>query len=117
MKPPSASTWSPSLRIDRTDRPDGTTVLRVEGDVDMGTSGEFRETVMGIIGEPAVTGLVVDLAELAFIDSNGVTVLVKACRIAGERGTSFSITNAQDTIRGVLEMLGVYEMLTGAHAA
>ncbi len=113
MEAPSASTWSPALRLDRTDRPDGTTLLRVGGDVDMGTSAEFRETVMGVVGEPGVTGLVLDLADLTFIDSNGVTALVKASRAAGERGVSFEVTNARDTIRGVLEMLGVYEMLTG----
>ena len=71
---------------------------------------------MRLVGDPAVTSLTMDAAHLDFIDSNGVTVLVKAHRAADERGISFGIVNAQDPIRGLLEMLGVYEMLTRTHA-
>ena len=117
MEPPSESAWSPKLRLDITDRAAGRTCLAVHGDIDMTTSDDFRQTVMRLVGDPAISGLMIDAAHLDFIDSNGVTVLVKAHRAAGERGISFSVTNAQDPIRGLLEMLGVYDMLTQTQAA
>jgi len=117
MEPPSESTRSTNLRLDTTDHADGTVCLTVDGDVDMTTSDYFRQTVFGLVRDPAVTGLTLDAADLSFIDSNGVTVLVKAHRAAGERGISFGITNTRDPIRGLLELLGVYDLLTRAHAA
>lgn len=112
MEPPSASAWSSDLRLDRTDIADGSICLRVDGDVDMATGDDFDQTVMGLVGEPAVRALFLDAACLRFIDSNGVTVLVRAHRAAGQRGISFAITNVQEPVRGVLEILGVYDMLT-----
>jgi anti-sigma B factor antagonist len=114
MEPPSESTRSTKLRLDTTRRADGTVCLTVDGDVDMTTSDYFRQTVIGLVRDPAVTGVILDAADLSFIDSNGVTVLVKAHRAAGERGISFGVANTRDAIRGLLEMLGVYEMLTCA---
>jgi anti-anti-sigma factor len=67
---------------------------------------------MGLVGEPAVRILLLDVGGLMFIDSNGVTVLVKARRAAAERGISFSMINVREPIRGLLKILGVYEMLT-----
>jgi len=116
MEPPSESARSTTLRLDTTDRTDGTVCLTVDGDVDMTTSDYFRHTVMGLVHDPAISGLILDASDLCFIDSNGVTVLVKARRAAGDRGISFGVTNARDSIRGLLEMLGVYDLLTQAHA-
>lgn len=114
MEPPSDSPRSTTLRLDISDRAGGQTCLTVHGDIDMTTSDYFNQTVMRLVAEPAVTSLVLDAGQLSFIDSNGVTVLVKAHRAAGERGISLRITNTQDPIRGLLEMLGVYEILTEA---
>ena len=116
MEPPSESAWSTKLRLDVTDRTDGGTCLAVHGDIDMTTSDHFKQTVMRLVADPAVTRLTIDAAHLDFIDSNGVTVLVKAHRAADERGISFAVANAQGPIRSLLEMLGVYDMLTQAHA-
>jgi anti-sigma B factor antagonist len=116
METPSESAWSTKLRLDITEGADGTICLVVDGDIDMTTSDHFKQTVMRLVGDPAVTGLTVDAIRLSFIDSNGVTVLVKAHRAAAERGISFRVANIQDPIRGLLEMLGVYDMLTDAQA-
>ena len=116
MEPPIESTRSTKLRMDITDRADGKVRLTVDGDIDTTTSDYFRQTVMRLVAEPAVTGLVLDAAGLDFIDSNGVTVLVKAHRAASERGISFGVINLQDPIQGLLELLGVHDMLTQPQA-
>jgi anti-anti-sigma factor len=116
MEPqPSDSAWATTARLDITDSAEGTTCVAVHGDIDMTTSDHFNQTLMRLVAEPAVTNLVLDAAHLSFIDSNGVTVLIKAHRAAGERGISFRVTNTQDPIRALLEMLGVYQILTEAH--
>jgi anti-anti-sigma factor len=114
MEPLTDSARSTELHLDITPSADGGVRVVVHGDIDMATSDDFSETVMRVAADPAVTGVVLDAADLGFIDSNGVTVLVKAHRAAGERGVPFRVVGIQDPIRGLLEMLGVYDMLTGA---
>jgi anti-sigma B factor antagonist len=101
----------PELRFDRTTRDNGVTCLTVTGEIDMTTGDCFRQTLLAVLGEPGVRRLLLDVAPLRFMDSNGVGVLVKAQRSAEERGVDFGIVNAQGAIRSVLEMLGVYDML------
>src|SRR5947199_1426127 len=101
----------PELRFDRGTRDDGAVCLAVTGEIDMVTGDVFRQTVLGVLAEPGVQRLLLDVGGLRFMDSNGVGVLVKAQRTAEEKGIGFGIVNAQGTIRGVLEMLGVYDML------
>jgi anti-anti-sigma factor len=116
MEPTSDSTRPTELRLDITHPAGGGTRVAMHGDIDMATSDDFRETVMRLAGDPEVTGLVLDAAGLGFIDSNGITVLVKAHRVAADRGIGFGVVNAREPIRGLFELLGVHAMLTGTPA-
>ncbi|OLE29408.1 MAG: hypothetical protein AUG44_04255 [Actinobacteria bacterium 13_1_20CM_3_71_11] len=101
----------PQLRFDRAAGQDGVVTLAVAGEVDMTTGDCFRDTLLAVLAERGVRRLLLDVGGLRFVDSNGVGVLVKAQRAADERDIGFGIVNAAGTVRGVLEMLGVYEML------
>lgn len=101
----------PQLRFDRTALQDGVVRLAVAGEVDMTTGDCFQQTLLAVLAEPGVRRLVLDVGGLRFVDSNGVGVLVKVQRAADERDIGFGIVNATGPVRGVLEMLGVYEML------
>jgi len=101
----------PLLRFDRDARDGGTVVLALTGEIDMTTGDVFRQTVLAVLGEPGVRRLLLDVGGLRFMDSNGVGILVKAQRTAEERDIGFGIVNVRGPIRGVLEMLGVYDML------
>jgi anti-anti-sigma factor len=105
-------TPTPELRLDRTDARGGVTTITVTGDIDMTTGDRFRRTLTHALEEPAVKRLLVDVGQLRFIDSNGITALIRAHRTAGERGIDFAITHAHGAIRSLFEMLGVYDMLT-----
>jgi anti-sigma B factor antagonist len=109
---PSAPVESSELRLIRVEQVAGTTCLTVEGEVDAVTGDYFRRTVMTLVNDPGVARVLLNIAGLEFIDSNGVTVLVKAHRAAGERGVHFAIVETTDNIRGLLELLGVYDMLS-----
>jgi anti-sigma B factor antagonist len=116
MPSPPETARTTELRLDITHSAAGDVRVAAHGDIDMATSDDFSATVMRLVADPAVDRVVLDATHLGFIDSNGVTVLVKAHRAAGERGIPFAVTNTQDPIRGLLEMLGVYDMLTEAPA-
>jgi|tagenome__1003787_1003787.scaffolds.fasta_scaffold17215018_1 anti-anti-sigma factor len=101
----------PDLQLDRVDGPDGLVCVAVRGEIDLVTGERFRDLVMRVLGEPGVARLQLDLSALRFIDSNGVTVLVKARRLADEQGITFGVVRVDGAIRDLLEMLGVHGML------
>jgi anti-anti-sigma factor len=100
------------LHLICSDRGDGLTCVAVAGDIDMSTGDTFRRTLTRHLREPGLHELRLDLGSLSFIDSNGVAVLIGACRVADERDISFGLINAPARIRSVLELMGVYDMLT-----
>ena len=111
MNPFDSDIPRPELHIERDGAAGGVTRLAVAGEVDMTTGEQFERTLIGTFDEPGVTRLLLDMAPLRFIDSNGVAVLVKARRTADEHGIAFGLVNARGVVRSVLEMLGVYETL------
>ena len=58
-------------------------------------------------GSPAC----VDLADVTFLDSTGIAVLVAANKRASERATEFTIRNAAPNVRRVFEITGLDDLL------
>jgi anti-anti-sigma factor len=77
------------------DRENGTVRLRLSGDLDLGTAGAL-ESRMGDVGDDART-VVVDLRELAFLDSAGIGELMRADRRARREGRRFVVVAGEAT--------------------
>ena len=56
-------------------RTDGATLIRVIGELDLSTAPRLREMLVELAGNGTVD-VTLDLAEMSFIDSTGVSVLV-----------------------------------------
>ena len=69
----------------------------------MTSAPTLRDHLLGHlgVGEPCV---VVDLSEVDFMDSTGLSALVVAYRQAGEIGSSVVVAGAQPAVRRVLEI-------------
>jgi anti-sigma B factor antagonist len=87
---------------------DGVVVVRVEGELDMATSGRFEEA----LGAASPGGrLVIDLTECTFLDSSAVRLLVGAARAADESDERVSLVARDPGILRVLEIAAVDTML------
>jgi anti-sigma B factor antagonist/stage II sporulation protein AA (anti-sigma F factor antagonist) len=95
---------------------DGTTRHVVTGEIDMDTAGALTASLDASL-DPArgerPAALTVDLAGVTFLDSSGLAALVRAHVRAGELGIPMTVVNSSAIARRVLEMTGVWEMLTG----
>jgi anti-anti-sigma factor len=69
------------LDISQTPDPKG---LRIVGDVDLATVDRFRSALAPLVREGG--DIVVDMAEMRFIDSSGVQVIIRALEGLGDRG-------------------------------
>lgn len=81
---------------------DGTTVVRVCGELDIETAPVLRSHVLDLVraGRPVV----LDLAELGFIDSSGLQVLLSSHRRAQLVGVSFALRSLTRQVRRLLEL-------------
>jgi anti-sigma B factor antagonist len=107
------SATPPRLDLGCTARHTGSTTLVVDGEIDMTTGDRFRHALVLALAEPGLEQLTVDVGRLQFIDSHGVSALIWAAQLAEDRGIGFAVTNAAGQTRTILEVLGVYELLTG----
>jgi anti-anti-sigma factor len=94
--------------VTRETLPEGAVVVRVEGELDMATSGDFEDA----IGDAQPGGqLVIDLSECTFLDSSAVRVLVDTARAVERANGTVSVVTRDPGILRVLEIAAVDTML------
>lgn len=83
-----------------------TVLVKVAGEVDVSNASELRDAINAKL--PETTGeLVVDLADVPYIDSTGIGVLVGAAHRARGQGAMLVVARPQRNVARVLGMLGV----------
>lgn len=86
---------------------DGGRRLSVAGEVDVSCADELRSAIDAQIAEGVSGELVVDLAEVPYIDSTGIGVLVGAAHRVSEAGGTLVVARPQRNVARVLGLLGV----------
>jgi anti-sigma B factor antagonist len=94
-----------------TSRSNGTAVVVVRGEVDLYTAPQVWETIdAAMAGSP--DELVIDLSDVTFLDSSGLSVLVRAHkRLRPVQGTVV-VRGAADQVYMALEMTKLTKVLT-----
>ncbi len=96
-----------SLTISSTASEDGGTCLAIEGEVDVSNASELRSALDAQLSSGAGRELVVDLAQVSYIDSTGIGVLVGAAHRASEANVRIVVARPQKNVARVLSLLGV----------
>ncbi len=95
-----------SLAITTTTTPDGAIVVAASGEVDVSCASELRDAVDAALDAEA-SRVDVDLADVPYIDSTGIGVLVGAAHRAIDLGIGFGVRNPQRNVKRVLDLLGI----------
>jgi anti-sigma B factor antagonist len=90
-------------------------VISVSGELDLASSPALEEELQRIAKSDATT-IVIDLAELEFMDSTGLSVLVRAHQRAEENGRRLGLVNGSQQVQRLLTLTGVADRLTLADA-
>lgn len=102
-----------AFSYDITSAGDVVTVV-VSGEVDISVTERLREALAGVVAAPEAPGRVeVNLANLDFIDSSGLGVLIGARKEARTAGITLVVTEPSPMVVRVLRVLGVFDTLTG----
>lgn len=85
----------------------GVTVVTVEGEVDLATVPGLRARLAAAAREEGCECLVVDLADVVFLDASGVGALVAARRAMSARGGRLVLGRPRPAVSRVLRILGM----------
>jgi len=91
--------------------PDATVL--VSGEVDLAAGPTVDAAIAAAVRAAGAGSVVVDLTEVAFLDSTGISLLIKGRRLADAAGVGYRIRGARGLVRDVLEMTGVLAHLSG----
>jgi anti-sigma B factor antagonist len=89
----------------------GAPLLSVRGELDLASSPALEEQFEQALAEtPAL--VIIDLRELEFMDSTGLSVLIRAHQRTQEAGQRLAIVNGSRQVRRLLSLTGVADRLT-----
>jgi anti-sigma B factor antagonist len=82
------------------------TIVAVSEVVDIATSAELRKYLADVV-EAGARSLVLDLSDVRYLDSTGLTVLVETFRLIGTQSGGMVVVCGESLVRRVLEVTGL----------
>ncbi|MFJ9859093.1 STAS domain-containing protein [Streptomyces albogriseolus] len=87
-----------------------TAVVTVVGDVDLHTGPVLRAEALTVVGHGA-PHLVLDMAQVDFVDSTGLSTLIVLLHASQEAGGSLRIAGVPERLLRMVTMTGISELL------
>src|SRR4051794_11593959 len=95
---------------------DGVAVITPRGELDVAAT-PVLEDALGAVAEAAdLTGVVIDLSRLDFMDSSGLRTVVLADRRFRDRGLRFALVRGGEPVHRVFELTRMTDRLTWVDA-
>lgn len=102
--------YRPPFEVEMLRPSDRVVVVRPEGDLDINSASEFRTAVFEGIDEGA-TRVIVDLAEVKFVDSTALGVIASGVRSITSQGGSLEVACEDKNITRLFEITGLDRVL------
>ena len=86
-------------------------VVGWSGEVDYARHEELSSAITEILAQPDLTGLVIDLSGVTFMDAAGVSLLVQARNDAQGAGVALELRDLAAPVQHVLRVAGLQDVL------
>jgi anti-sigma B factor antagonist len=86
---------------------DGRSALVLQGALDLQSRDVLLDAARGAGDRPGMTGLVLDLREVSFMDSSGIGALVQLARASDDAGMTFALRAPSARVQRVLQVTGL----------
>jgi len=91
---------------------DGLATVTVTGELDLAAADIVTQAIDQEITATGTRAVNVELSGTQFIDSSGISILLKGRRAADRTGVAYRVTGATEMVRQILDLTGVLEHLT-----
>jgi stage II sporulation protein AA (anti-sigma F factor antagonist) len=88
-----------------------TLIVRVEGELDMHVATMFRTTVEEALEKSGVKNLILNLADVTFIDSSGLGVILGRYKRISQQGGKMSAVQLQPQVEKIFELSGLLRIM------
>ena len=82
---------------------DSVVSVQVTGDIEMMTIKEFKDKLLNL-GKESEKDIELDMADVNYIDSSGVGVLISLLKLQKKKGKTVVITEVSDKVLNVLKL-------------
>ncbi len=96
------------------ERAESESIVHLHGDVDLFNAGQLRRCIDELVDD-GETRVVLDMAELEFIDSSGLGALIAGMRRLRDVGGEVVVRSPRGTTTKLLEVTGLMQVLTVEH--
>ena len=110
---------SPTLTLKEL-RQGSETLVSLSGELDLSSAPPLRELLSRVLDDDRLHRLVVDLSDLIYLDSTGLSVFVTAHKRASASGVEFSLANPKPSVGQLFKVTAldqVFEIVDSAHAS
>lgn len=100
------------MNIQVTEKRQGVFVIGLDGDLDMSTSPQVRNTLLPLFRKGA-SHIIVDLSGVPYIDSSGIATFVEALQHSRKSDVRFTLAGAGQTVESIFDLAylkNVFEM-------
>jgi anti-sigma B factor antagonist len=112
FKPREEMSMEPSpIRRHRITHEAGVSTVWLGGELDMASAATVQGLLFEQIESPEVTEVRVDMAEVGFLDSSALRVLISGLNHANEQGRSFAVVNPSPAAQRILTVTGLDQVL------
>jgi stage II sporulation protein AA (anti-sigma F factor antagonist) len=99
-----------SLRITTETKKD-VLVVRLQGELDHHTAEDLRTKVDDILRNPEIRHILLSLADLSFMDSSGIGVILGRFKQISARSGEMVVCSINPTIYRIFEMSGLFKVI------
>ncbi len=89
----------------------GVAVFRLKGEIDLHSSPDLRTDIMALLNKGEVKTLVLNMAEVPYVDSSAIAVMVEALQKLRKTG-KVCLTNLSPRVKGLLQIARLDSIFT-----
>lgn len=94
------------------------TMVRVSGRVDVDSSPDLRDRLRTLLSQESLPqNIIVDLADVPYIETSGVATLIEALRMARHRQITFRLQGLSGATLRLFEVTGVLALFDASNSA
>jgi anti-anti-sigma factor len=81
------------------------------GEIDISVAAEAQQAIVGALTADPPNHVDVDLTQLSFVDSRGLSALIAGRRVADEHGRQYRVLNARGAVLRTLQITALLPFL------
>ena len=87
------------------------TIVDLTDEIDVSQAPRLRQALVELFENKAVKKLLINMTDVIYIDSAGLSVLIAAHRQANDRNGTFGLSNLQQPVRQVCHITGIDKVI------